>query len=298
MDPERRKLAAFVAAGLSLPGGLACQESEVDGTLVEHTTPDGKTLAGTYLRPETSTVVGTLILLHEPGPGGDRHQFDEIWDALVGQGLGLLAPDLRSHGRSDSGGPWQDLALDPSGYPVDVTGWLDFIQFREEEGDMVDRDRVGILGLGTSGSLGAAALGKGQVACLVAVSPSIEEVNALAPGFEPYAPGDDDDGGGDDDDDSAEARGGGDDDDDDSASTGDDDDGGPPDIDPELALHDASWMFGAADQPSATDAPALYEATAGERELFQVDGSEHGVEILWLSDETKDAMVTWCAGLL
>ena len=58
---------AFVAllAGL---GSIACSDSVVDGTNVTHTTAAGRTLSATYLRPNVSSVVPTLILLHQPGP--------------------------------------------------------------------------------------------------------------------------------------------------------------------------------------------------------------------------------------
>jgi pimeloyl-ACP methyl ester carboxylesterase len=287
MDSSRVRLLAFLAAASCLPASFSCDDPEVSGTEVQHTTPDGKTVSATYLGPNAEQAAPTLLLLHQPGSANSRHDFDDIWGALESTGLGLLAPDLRSHGLSDSGGDWRELATDPAGYPEDVLGWLEFIQFRQDEGDAVDRDRVGIIGLGTSASLGAAALGRNQVQCLVGVSPSIVETNALAAGFEPYVP----DAGSDDDDSAGEARGG---DDDDSATGDDDDSATAPPIDPSLALHDALWMFGSGDQPSATDAPALYEATTDDRDLYDVSGDLHGIEILWLSEDTKNAMVFWC----
>jgi pimeloyl-ACP methyl ester carboxylesterase len=297
---------AFVAllAGL---GSIACSDSVVDGTNVTHTTAAGRTLSATYLRPNVSSVVPTLILLHQPGPTNSRHDFDEIWDALVGEGYALLAPDLQSHGYSDSGGPWQELALNPEGYPDDVMAWLDFVGDRADEGDPVTREAVGVIGLGTSGSVAAAAIGRGQVDCVVAVSATIAEINALHVGFpirdesgddddsaSGARGGDDDDSAGGDDDDSA-----GDDDDatsgdDDDATIGDDDDDDGVPLTADVSLHTVRWMVGSGDVEPAADSAALLAATSGEADLQTIDGTAHGVEILWLSDATKVAMISWC----
>lgn len=255
----------------------------MDGVTVTYTMPGGRELSGTYKRPDASEDVPILLLLHQPGTTNNRHDFDDIWEMLRLRGYGLLAPDLTSHGLSDSAGAWQDLLTDPEVWPGDVLAWLDWVESNQET-EPITREAVGIIGLGGSGSLAAAAIGKGQVDCVVALSASIEQVNALHPGFPIYV-GDDDD--------SADdgARGG---DDDDSAGDDDDSAAGDDDVDADLDLHGIRWMVGTGDEPPASDAQALFDATSGDRDLVEVEGDLHGIEILWFSDETKTAIADWC----
>jgi hypothetical protein len=335
----------MVLATILVLGG--CEGSEVDGVSVTYSMPDGRQLSATYKRAASSENVPILLLLHQPGVTNDRNDFDDLWEPLLGLGYGLLAPDLASHGYSDSAGSWEELQTDPTVWPADVLAWLQWIEDNQDEEPFV-RNAVGVIGLGTSGSLAAAAIGKGQVDCVVAVSASIDELNALHPGFPVYVPpGDDDDSASearDDDDDSAaddddsaadddDSAADDDDvapDDDDSAvddddvapddddvapddddvapddddSAPDDDDVAPDDddsaaddddgVDSELDMHTVRWLVGTGDDPPAADAQALFDATSGDRDLLEVDGAHHGIEIIWLSDETKDAMILWC----
>ncbi len=187
----------------------SCGDEGVEGVAVTYDTPDGLTLRATYNEQATGPTP-TLILLHQPGPNNSRFDWDPIWGALETRGYALLAPDLRSHGASDSDGDWADLVHDPAKFPADLLSWLDFLEGRAEADGLVAREAIGILGFGSSGSLGAAALGKGHVACAVAISADLASLAAYGPAFEVYVPpedeerGDDDDSAGDDDD-SAEA---------------------------------------------------------------------------------------------
>jgi len=247
----------------------ACGDSTVDGATVIHTTASGFDLNGTYLRPDSSQRQPTLLLLHQTGSIHSRHDFDPIWLSLSQAGYGLIAPDLRSHGLSDPAGDPELLAYDPEGYPEDVRGWLQFIADRAEAGDPIDRDRVGIIGLGTSASLAAAALGKGYVNCAVAASPSITEINALEGGF---------------------------------LRSGEipQDGGGIPDpeepvvLTDNLELHSTLWMVSVGDEPSATDGPVLLEASGEPSELLEESGAFHAEELLLISEGNQRAMVEWC----
>ncbi|MEE2830003.1 MAG: alpha/beta fold hydrolase [Myxococcota bacterium] len=267
----------LLLVGLLLVPLWACTDSEVDGASVIHTTASGIDLSGTYRRPSSSERQPTLLLLHETGFGHSRHDFDDIWDSLTDAGYGLVAPDLRSHGLSDPAGALGDLRLDPDGYPEDVRGWLGFISDRAEAGDPLDRSRVGIVGLGTSASLGAAALGKGYVNCAVSLSPSTEELNAFEAGFprEGEVP-----------------AGGGAGDDDDSAEDG------PAILTDNVELHSVRWMASVGDEPSATDLPALYESTAEPRDLVEEGGAFHALELLQVSEDNQRAVIEWCLEIL
>ncbi len=262
--------ACLAAALLSL---TSCAKSEVSGATVVHTTASGVDLNGTYLRPSSSERQPTLLLLHETGATHSRRDFDPIWDTLVQAGFGLVAPDLRGHGRSDSVADIDALAYDPSGYPEDVRGWLQFISDRDDDGDPVDRSAVGVLGFGTSASLAAAALGKGYVACAVAVSPSITEINALQGGF---------------------LR---------SGEIPSDTGGEPNPEDPviltdNVTLHSTLWMTSSSDEPSATDGSVLLSASGDPSELHEETGAFHGAELMLLSESNQHAMVQWCLNVL
>ncbi len=254
----------------------ACSESEVWGSLLFHTAPDGTALSGTYLQGRGPEPQPAFILLHQPGQTRNRNDFDDIWYALSDQGVALLAPDLRGHGESEHIDNIDALRLDPTGYPADLSSWLNFLQVRSDEGDFIDMEHIAIIGLSTSGSLAAAAVGAGRAHCAVAVSPRLDEVNAFG---QALILGDDDDSAGDDDD---------------SAGS----EGGDVAVDPRLALHDIRWIFAREDEPSATDVTVLSASTSGGNDLYALLGDIHGVELLWSSDEAKDAMIGWCLSQL
>jgi len=262
----------------------SCSDSEVWGSLLFHTAPDGTALSGTYLQGRGPEPQPAFILLHQPGQTRNRNDFDDLWYSLSDQGVALLAPDLRGHGDSGHIDDLNPLRLDPTGYPADLSSWLDFLQFRSDEGDFIDMGRIAIIGLSTSGSLAAAAVGAGRAHCAVAVSPRLDEVNVFGSAL---LAGDDDDSAGDDDDSAAG-------DDDDSA----DSEAGELEVDPRLELHDTRWVVALEDEPSATDVAALSAATSGGNDVYALLGDIHGVELVWSSGEARDAIVGWCLSQL
>lgn len=259
-----RSLLPYALIALLAVPVLGCNSSAVGGTTVLEPSSDGLTLQGTYRRQNVSTVMPTLILMHEPGGAGDRFAFNPIWDLLENQGYNLLAVDLRSHGDSDSAGAPDDLRLDPTGYPLDLETWVDFIAERADAGDPVSADRIGVVGLGTSAALALAGVEVGLTGCAVAVSPRIEELDALRPGVAALVTSGDDD---------------------DSAS-GDDDDAG--------TIHDTLFVAGSAAGTTADDATTLHEQSDDEKSLLLVDGPHSGVLIIEDFDEAKQAITAWC----
>jgi len=273
--PRHLSLLAFLAAALL--AGSGCSKSQVWGSLLFHTSPDGTELAGTYLRPQGAEPVPVFILLHQPGTARNRNDFDALWHPLSEQGVALLAPDLRGHGESADAGDLGELSHDPLGYPADLSSWIRFLEYRLEEGDALDLDRIALIGLSTSGSRAAAAVGRGQAHCAVAVSARLSEVNALGPGLVDNS-GDDDD-----------------------SAAGDDDDSAAFDqdsVDPSLAMHTIRWIYTVSDEPSASDSALLGAATSGDTEQVEFPGDLHGVDLLWNSDEAKDSMIGWCLSRL
>ncbi len=254
------KWALWLALTLALAG---CDESEVGGVLVTARTPDGDVLRASYLRPESDEAMQTLLLIHQPGEGHSRRDFDRVWDALAAVGYGLLAIDLRSHGSSDDLGEPADMLNDPQAYTRDLDIWLEYIEEREVEGEAVSLRRTGIVGLGASGSLAAAAVATGRGRCAIAYSPSIRQINTYYGGWQgETAP---------------------------STSTS---------LDPAIALHDTFWLAADGDDPANGDAPLLQDATAGATGLEIIEGIHHGQELLEANESTLGVTVDWCADKL
>jgi len=162
---------------------VGCEEPAVEGSEVQ-TNDGGRTLFAEYLRADSDEQVPVMILMHQPGAEHDREDFDLIWSGLSQVGFGLLSLDLSSHGDSQDLGSIEELSTDPDGWPTDLEIWLRWLQRRVDEDDEpIDVNSVGVIGLGTSGSIAAAAVGAGLVDCAVAVSPTRTEIDTLAPGF-------------------------------------------------------------------------------------------------------------------
>jgi pimeloyl-ACP methyl ester carboxylesterase len=254
------KWTVFLAAALALS---ACSESEVGGVLVTARTGDGATLRASYQRPESDEPKQTLLLVHQPGEGHSRFDWDRLWEPLVDVGYGLLAIDLRSHGSSDDLGEPAALLQDPLAYTRDIDIWMEYLAEREEEGEAVSPRRTGIVGLGASASLAAAAVASGRGRCAIAYSPSARQVNTFYGGFHE-----------------------------------EDEPSGSDTLRADIALHDTLWLTADADLPSAEDAPLLRDATAGETGLIVIEGIRHGLELLEADDTTLGATVDWCADKL
>ncbi len=255
-------------ASLSLAAALAVWLESSCGSVVSHievatVADDGVELRGDYFEQDYAEILPTLIMFHEPGVSRSGLDFDELWSPLKSEGYNLLAVNLRGHGTSDPVSDIEALRLDPAGYPLDLLAWLEFLTERAEAGAPLSPDHVGMLGMGASASLGAAALGHSLVRCAVLASPLLEEVAAYAPTF---APGDDDD----------------------SAA------------DPvaALVLERVLWAYGVDDEPWATDSLALDAMSGDPHGTLAVDGDYHGIEILWGDPEWTTAMTDFCDDLL
>lgn len=241
-----------------------CRTDVIDGTTVIQTTREsGIQLEATYHRQSSAERLPSLVLIHDSSPGEDRTAFEPLWDLLVDQGYNLLAVDLRSHGQSDTAGSPDDLDTDPTGYPEDVRTWMEFLAERQADGDPVDAERVGILGLGVGASLAVGSVQAGLTQCAVAISPRIQQLEALRPGLLTAA-GDDDD------------------------SAGDDDDGGDFGPTMETAFIDGS------ESPSADDTQALYDEAQDDKSLLLVEAPNSAALLLEDFDDVKITSTSWC----
>jgi pimeloyl-ACP methyl ester carboxylesterase len=246
----------------------ACSStSPVDGVVVEEGTSDGITVTGSYRRQNSYETLPTMLLIHEPGAGAGRHQFDALWESILNQGWNALAIDLRSHGDSDSTGSWEDLRLDAAQYPVDLATWFDFLADRAAASDPIDLDRIGVIGFGTGGSLGLVSVAQGWAACAAVVSARVDEYEALRPGLAVRA-GDDDD------------------------SAGDDDDSAGP------GLHDVLLIAGSEQDPEAGDAETLRGQAADPADTMLAEAAYGGYFLMSEDDAVKSALVAWCDGKL
>jgi len=273
-----RRLLALASLLLAVPFASSCGDSGVSGTTVTRSTSDDIVLHATYRRQSSAVQLPTVLLIHEDGPGHDRDDFEPAWSLLENQGFNLLAIDLRSHGDSDVAGSPDDLRTDPNGYTIDLLTWLDFLQERSDQADPIDRERIGVIGLGVGGSLAVAGIQKNQIDCGIAISPAVDEVEALRGGIAYRgADGDDDD----------SAAG----DDDDSAAGDDDDDDG---LDP---ITNVAFIDGSG-AGTADDTQALYDQAQDERSILFVDGPQSGALILEDFDEALAVVGAWCWDLL
>ena len=256
-----------------LPIALGSCSTSSDAVEIVQDAPGDIKLRANYFRQDYNAALPTLILVHQPGTDRSRADFESVWEPLRSAGYNLLAPDLRSHGTSDVAGTVEELALDLDGYPVDILTWIDFLASRQEAGDPVDIEHLGLIAMGTSASIGTSVLGYGHVRCLVAMSPTLEEVNAFASAIPPV--GDDDD-----------------------SASGDDDDSAGGDLPAGLDLHDALWGYGTEHAAAAAAVSILRDATDDPTGELAAEGDLRGIEILWENDANKDAITGWCSDKL
>jgi pimeloyl-ACP methyl ester carboxylesterase len=263
MRPSSHRLPLLLALQTLSCGGVAAHIE------VATIASDGVELRGDYFEQEYEVALPTLVMVHEPGTDRSALDFDGLWGPLRSEGYNLLAVNLRGHGTSEPVADIDAIRLDPAGYPLDILAWIEFLREREDAGAPLAVDHLAIMGMGTSASVGAAALGHGLFRCAVLTSPLLEEVRAFGPAFA----GDDDD-----------------------SAAGDDDSAGDPVADLELTR--VLWVWGEEDEPVATDSQALYERSTEPRGQLVTPGDLHGIEILWGDDVWATAMTDFCDPLL
>ncbi len=146
------------------------------------TTSDGVELRGTWQPAAGVTNGPAVVLLHELG--GDRQDFNLIWDIFQSNGISTMAFDHRGHGASpDAGVSFDELRTTPGLLEADVRAALDYVLGQ----DVVDDGRIGILGLDVGANL--AVIGRHEsrngspdswrVHTIVAITPDIAGIEAL-----------------------------------------------------------------------------------------------------------------------
>lgn len=125
-------------------------------------TDDGVTLAATWYEP-SSRPAPAVILIHMLQKS--RRDWDQLATRMSGEGLGVLALDLRGHGESQGGA--QDLAA----MALDVRAARRFVASRSD----VSASKLGIAGASFGATLAAlAAADDPAVAAVALLSPALE----------------------------------------------------------------------------------------------------------------------------
>jgi len=160
-------LALSISISLLLPacdeGGELAPEEPATPTSPEEVTlltDDGKAIAGTFQAAMGVERGPGVLLLHQvdvvDGEGHDRHDWDGVFEAMVGAGISTLAIDFRSHGASDFADvPIFDLGSERDQLQLDVMAGLDYLDDRNFE---IGADLIGVAGLGLGGTMAVVAL--------------------------------------------------------------------------------------------------------------------------------------------
>lgn len=139
--------------------------AQLPGEKVSFKAADGLTIKGTLGQPaEVTTALPAVILIHQGG--SDRNEWSGFFEQLIKEGYIVLAYDIRSHGKSDNGGPIGQLFNDPHKAPLDLQAAVTFLQ--ETEG--VDKNRIGIVGASVGSNLACVAAGSKKYAIKTAVA--------------------------------------------------------------------------------------------------------------------------------
>jgi len=149
---------------------------------VGFTTADGIELRGSWQPAAGVTNGPVVVMLHELG--GDRNDFNLIWDIFQSNGISTMAFDHRGHGGSpDAGVPLSELRTTPGLLEADVRAAIDFVLGQS----VVDASKVGVLGLDVGANL--AVIGRHEsrngspdswrVHTIVAITPDVAGIETL-----------------------------------------------------------------------------------------------------------------------
>jgi len=76
------------------------EQEEITSKEFEYQGKDGKVIFGKIWQREEKRPLGWLILFH--GMGDHSGRFQDFASHLAGRGVGVFAPDLRGHGKTDT----------------------------------------------------------------------------------------------------------------------------------------------------------------------------------------------------
>ena len=120
---------------------------------IEFTTKDSVKISGTYTYQKTKlSGIPLIILIHQGGSSREEWVDLPLVLKLVEQGYGVLAYDIRMHGKSDKDGTFGDLFNNPKRAPLDLDAAIHYM-FKNEN---INFKRIGIVGASIGANLAAA----------------------------------------------------------------------------------------------------------------------------------------------
>jgi uncharacterized protein len=140
------------------PVMLPLRAQPVAGEEVRFTTPDGLSLAGTYLQATTRSRAGVLVFCHEFL--GDRWSAGVYCEGLRELGFDLFTFDFRNHGDSDQEQGHQPLQWVSDRDLTDLRAALDYLRSRPD----ADPAGFGLFGVSRGG---------GAALCVAAADPAV-----------------------------------------------------------------------------------------------------------------------------
>ena len=120
---------------------------------IEFYTKDSIKISATYIYQKTKLAgIPLVILIHQGGSSREEWLDLPIVNKLAHQGFGVLAYDIRMHGKSQKDGEFGDLYNNPKRAPLDLDAAINYM-FKNEN---INFKRVGIVGASIGSNLAAA----------------------------------------------------------------------------------------------------------------------------------------------
>jgi pimeloyl-ACP methyl ester carboxylesterase len=120
---------------------------------IEFNTKDAIKISATYIYEETSLAgIPLIILIHQGGSSRKEWMDLPLVTKLVKEGYGVLAYDIRLHGKSGKDGTFGNLYNNANRAPLDLDAAINYL-FKNEN---VNFKRVGIVGASIGANIAAA----------------------------------------------------------------------------------------------------------------------------------------------
>ena len=120
---------------------------------VEFITKDSIKISATYIHQKTKLAGTPLVILIHQGGSSRKEWLDlPIVNKLVKEGYGVLAYDIRMHGKSQKDGAFGNLYNNPKRAPLDLDAAINYMFINEN----INIKRVGIVGASIGSNLAAA----------------------------------------------------------------------------------------------------------------------------------------------
>lgn len=134
-------------------GAFSVSSQETITKDIEFVTKDSIKIRATYTYKSTKLSGIPLVLLIHQGGSSRKEWLDlPLVTKLVKEGYGVLAYDIRMHGKSDKDGTFGDLYNNPNRAPLDVDAAINYM-FKNEN---INFKRIGIIGASIGSNLAAA----------------------------------------------------------------------------------------------------------------------------------------------